>query len=78
MPPRAQPYAGFFRVLFAPWATLVLILSALAFTPTPAAAQNEFSDFFGSLFAPRHAAPPAPVRTHPARRPNPRAAAAGA
>jgi hypothetical protein len=75
MPPRAQPYAGFFRVLFAPWATLVLILSALALTPTPVAAQNEFSDFFGSLFAPRHAAPPSPIHTHPARRPKPRAAA---
>jgi len=75
MPPRAKSYAGFFRALFAPWAMLVLILSALAFSPTPAAAQNEFSDFFGSLFAPRHAAPPAPVHSHSARRPKPRAAA---
>jgi hypothetical protein len=54
---------------------LVLILSALMLTPSPAAAQNEFSDFFGSLFAPRHAGPQAPVHTHPARRPKPRAAA---
>src|SRR5271157_2525382 len=64
------------RAVCARLAVLVLILSALALTPAPAAAQDgAFSDFFGSLFAPRHAAPPAPIRVHPARRPKPRAAA---
>jgi hypothetical protein len=63
------------RALFAQLAAFALILSALVLAPAPAAAQNEFSDFFGSLFAPRHAAPPAAAHTHPARRPKPRAAA---
>jgi uncharacterized protein len=52
---------------------LALALLWLAGSAPPAAAQNPFSDFFGSLFAPRRANPPETVKPrHPVHRPKPK------
>jgi hypothetical protein len=63
-----------FRRLF----VLLLALAALAGSAPPATAQNPFSDFFGSVFAPRRARPPEEPRPRPIHRPKPRPAATAA
>jgi hypothetical protein len=54
---------------------LLLALVCLAGSAPPAAAQNPFSDFFGSLFAPRRARPPEEPKPRPIHRPKPKPAA---
>jgi hypothetical protein len=71
--PHRPHRSGFSRAILTAAAALVFAVSGLF--ATPAAAQDAFSDFFGSLFAPRHAEPPTRVRPRPAR-PKPRAAPA--
>ncbi|MDI9846504.1 DUF459 domain-containing protein [Rhodoblastus sp. 17X3] len=54
---------------------LMLALVCLAGSAPPATAQNPFSDFFGSVFAPRRARPPEEPRPRPIHRPKPKPAA---
>ncbi len=67
--PRTTPPRGRLLVLF-------LALACFAGSAPPAAAQNPIGDFFGSLFAPRRAAPPEERRARPIHRPRPKPAAA--
>lgn len=55
---------------------VLLALLCLAGAAPPAAAQNPFSDFFGSLFSPRRARPPEEYRPRPVHRPKPKPTAA--
>jgi hypothetical protein len=64
--------------IFRRLSVLLLALAALAGSAPPAAAQNPFSDFFGSVFAPRRARPPEEPRPRPIHRPKPRPAATAA
>ena len=61
-PNRLQAPRAFARLV------TVILISALATPPSPAAAENGLADFFGSIFGGRHAAAPRAVEAHPLRR----------
>ena len=65
--------APFVRRRFAQSLLIVgLALMGVACAASPAAAQNPFSDFFGSLFAPHRARPPEDYKPRPVHRPKPK------